>query len=114
MEIPPNLKQRKSSMQNPIQLALIFSRCHTLMKSFIHGKLKDPLQAIPDAKGLRYCFDYLRSIVLQHRNELGLCHLLSSLRWVNIVLGNLQHEVEVSVQDRNQLQQLKQKFGVTR
>lgn len=50
------------------------------MKAYIHGKLGDPLSAVPEPTAIRVCFDILRSMVLQQRNQLGEVYYLSCLR----------------------------------
>lgn len=46
-------------------------RCGKLMNAYVHGKLGDPLAAVPEARALRYCFDILRSMILEQRNHVG-------------------------------------------
>jgi hypothetical protein len=41
------------------------------MKSYVHGKLRDPLAAAAEPAALRLCFDVLRTMVLEHRTHLG-------------------------------------------
>ncbi|EGD77619.1 hypothetical protein PTSG_08714 [Salpingoeca rosetta] len=74
------------------------SRCAQLMKQYVNGKLRDPLAAVPQARALRYCFEVLRSIVLQQRQD----------------LEQLQQDVEDGMKSKEQLRNLKQKFGVAR
>eukprot|EP00730_Choanoeca_flexa_P002951 TRINITY_DN11240_c0_g1_i1.p1 TRINITY_DN11240_c0_g1~~TRINITY_DN11240_c0_g1_i1.p1 ORF type:complete len:887 (+),score=161.57 TRINITY_DN11240_c0_g1_i1:54-2714(+) len=74
------------------------NRCIKAMKAYVHGKLGDPLSAIPEPPAIRVCFEVLRSMVLQQRSQ----------------LDELEAAVADGIKSQAQLQELKQKFGVTR
>jgi len=75
--------------------------CTAIMKRFVGGRVADPLQAVTNAHALRYCFDILRQMILDQRNQVWACHAYVWQRWEALgayVMGGKPHTLQARVQ----------------
>eukprot|EP00049_Salpingoeca_infusionum_P010015 m.169896 g.169896 ORF g.169896 m.169896 type:complete len:760 (-) comp14513_c1_seq3:2610-4889(-) len=91
-------KAAKGSEEDDGDTPIDRAKCANLMKAYVHGKVRDPLAAVTQAKALRYCFDILRQMVLEQRAQ----------------VDELETSVAEGMKNKEQLQHLRQKFGVAK